>query len=276
VDIITVRVVVATEFCGEMGVFSRLAAIFDWENRKRPLFCKDIEEIRMSATGSEKTGRLSYADAVQLQRLGAEQVSRNRLEGRIRRVAGADAAFSRDGTKSIAVVTLLSYPEMELLEYAQALLPIEFPYIPGLLSFREAPVVLAAARKLKECPDVLLIDGQGVAHPRRFGLACHVGVELGWPTIGCAKSRLIGEYRQPGLKKGCHSRLLDGKEVIGTVLRSREGVRCLYVSVGHRVELRQAEQIVLRCCKGYRLPEPTRQAHQLVSKLRYSAGTLWS
>lgn len=228
----------------------------------------------MSEIHSEQIGGMTAAEAVRRQRLWAGQVCRDRLEGPIRRVAGADVAFNRDGRVAIAVVTLLSYPGMELLEYAQASRAVEFPYIPGLLSFREAPVVIAAARQLKQRPDVLLIDGQGVAHPRRFGLACHVGVELGWPTIGCAKSRLIGEYREPGWKKGGRCRLLDQGEVIGTVLRSRQGVKCLYVSVGHRVEREQAVEIVLRCCQRYRLPEPTRLAHQLVSMLRYSAGTL--
>jgi len=132
--------------------------------------------------------------------------------------------------------------------------------------------VAAAGRKLLEKPDILLIDGQGRAHPRRFGLACHVGLELGWPTIGCAKSRLIGEHREVGRGKGSQCRLVDRGEVIGKVVRSREGVKCLYVSVGHLVELEESVRIVLRCCRKYRLPEPTRQAHIQVSQIRKKVG----
>ena len=142
------------------------------------------------------------------------------------------------------------------------------PYIPGLLSFREAPAVIAALRKLQETPDVILCDGQGIAHPRRLGIASHVGVVTGLATIGCAKSRLTGHYTEPGTRKGSMSPLLDGNERVGTVIRTRDNVRPVFVSVGHLVDLPYAEQVVLTCAIKYRLPEPTRLADQLVNKAR--------
>jgi deoxyribonuclease V len=143
-----------------------------------------------------------------------------------------------------------------------------FPYIPGFLSFREAPAVLKACAKLRTTPDVLMLDGQGYAHPRRFGLACHVGLWLGIPCLGCAKSRLIGTHRESGKKAGSLAALKDKDEVIGHVIRTRDGVQPVYVSVGHRIDLPSAVRVVLAACRGCRLPEPARAAHVHVNDLR--------
>ena len=205
---------------------------------------------------------------IALQNELADRVRQSLLQGPIHRIGGADVAFSPDGKHCLAVLVVLAWPDLATLEIAHAQAPLDFPYIPGLLSFREAPAVLAAAQKLRQPPDVLILDGQGLAHPRRCGLACHVGVQLDWPTIGCAKSRLIGQHRQPGLKRTCQCSLRDGPDVIGKVLRTRDNVKPVYVSVGHRVSLPQAVRIVLGACTRYRLPEPTRRAHQAVTYRR--------
>jgi deoxyribonuclease V len=150
---------------------------------------------------------------------------------------------------------------------------VRFPYVPGLLSFREAPALLAAIRKLKAEPDAFIFDGQGLAHPRRFGLACHVGVLIDRPSVGCAKSRLIGSHDDPGRRRGSSAPLVDADQRVGTVLRTRDKVKCVYVSVGHRVSLSTAERLVLACCTRYRLPEPTRLADQLVARAKNEVRT---
>jgi deoxyribonuclease V len=168
----------------------------------------------------------------------------------------------------IAGVVLWDLAERRVVEQHTALRKLEFPYIPGLLSFREAPGWLAALRQLRQEPDLLLCDGQGMAHPRRFGIASHLGVLCGLPAIGCAKSRLVGTHEDPEEQRGGRAPLLDGDEVIGTVLRTRTGVRPLYVSIGHRIDLAAAETIVLDCALKYRLPEPTRLADRLVAETK--------
>lgn len=188
--------------------------------------------------------------------------------GRLRQVAGIDCSISRDGRYCIAAVVSYDLERHEILEQRVAKSPLRFPYVPGLLSFRETPAVLSALRKLSRTPDVLLCDAQGLAHPRRFGLACHVGVITGLPSVGCAKSRLIGGYAEPGERKGSRRALMDKRERIGTVLRTRHGVKPVYVSVGHRIELPRAERLVLDCAIRYRLPEPLRLAHQLAGRER--------
>ncbi|MBN2377691.1 MAG: deoxyribonuclease V [Sedimentisphaerales bacterium] len=210
----------------------------------------------------------NLSELTRQQQAWAKKVRPEPINHPIRVVAGADVAFSSDGNFSMAAVVALSLPKLEILSITQAIQKVTIPYIPGFLSFREAPVVIAAAQKLPIKPDVLLVDGQGLAHPRRFGLACHVGVELDWPTIGCAKSRLLGTYREPAPQKGASCRLMDGPEIIGKVLRSRYNVNCLFISIGHRITLVDAVKITLSCCRKYRLPEPARLAHQLVTKIR--------
>lgn len=156
----------------------------------------------------------------------------------------------------------------ELVETVSATQETKFPYIPGLLSFREAPACLEAVRKLTTEPDLFMIDGQGVAHPRRLGLASHLGLFLDKPTIGCAKSRLIGTFEEPGGDRGAYSLLRDGDEVIGAVVRTRSRVKPIFVSVGHRCTLEDAIRLTLACATRYRIPEPTRLAHQAVSRLK--------
>ncbi len=191
-------------------------------------------------------------------------VPRDRL-GRVRRVAGVDAAYDRAAQRTRGAVAVLAFPSLEPVEERVAERGTRFPYVPGYLAFREAPALLAALRRLKKAPDLILCDGQGLAHPRRFGLACHLGVLLDVPTIGVAKSRLVGRHAPVPRERGAWVELLDGEEPIGAVVRTRDGVRPLYVSVGHRVSLRTAVAWVLRCAPRYRLPEPCRRAHRLAS-----------
>jgi len=211
---------------------------------------------------------LSYSQARQLQTQLAGQVQFIRLRKRLRLVAGLDCAFSEDGGKIFAAVAVLHFPELEVVETATASMKVSFPYVPGLLSFREAPVCITAVERLKCRPDLFLVDGQGVAHPRRFGLAAHLGVFLDMPTIGCAKSRLIGEFEEPAIEKGTFSLLRDKGEVIGAVVRTRSGVKPVFVSVGHKCLLDDAVRMVLLCASKYRVPEPTRLAHHLVSRVK--------
>ncbi len=218
---------------------------------------------------------LSYSEARDCQNSLASKVLFRPLKRPPKLIAGIDCAFSRDGRKIVAAVVVLKMPDFTLVETTNAIRKVTFPYIPGLLSFREAPVCIAAVEKLKSKPDVFIIDGQGIAHPRRLGLAAHLGLFFDKPTIGCAKSRLIGSNKEPGLQKGAHSLLKDkqGKpstqyETIGAVLRTRTNVKPVFVSVGNKCLLKDAIEITLACAVKYRLPEPTRLAHQLVSKLK--------
>jgi len=208
---------------------------------------------------------VSVRQAMTIQKKLALSVRQTGLKEPVRFVAGVDAAFSRDGLSCIAGVVLWDLQKRKVVESHVASRRLLFPYIPGLLSFREAPAALAALRKLHCRPDVLFCDGQGIAHPRRLGIASHLGVLVGLPAVGCAKSRLIGTYEEPGLKKGSLSRLMDGDEIIGIVLRTRDKVKPLFISVGHRINLQMAEQLVLACSLGYRLPEPVRRADRLVA-----------
>ena len=236
---------------------------------------------------------LSYSEAAALQRRLSEEVQFVRprwVRGRLETVAGLDCSISRDGQRIIASAVVLRFlpsgipwtkakkglwgalesHDFELIETATASLKVSFPYIPGLLSFREAPACIAAVEKLKKEPDVFLIDGQGIAHPRRLGLAAHLGLFFDGVTIGCAKSRLTGYFEEPAFEKGSYSLLEDKNETIGAVLRTRTKVKPVFVSVGNKCTLEDAIRIVLACTTRYRLPEPTRLAHQLVSKKRDS------
>jgi deoxyribonuclease V len=184
---------------------------------------------------------------------------------KVRLVAGLDAAFTVDKKHCIGGVVVWDRNNGRLIEQHTSLRELQFPYIPGLLSFREAPALTSAMRKLKVMPDLLLCDGQGIAHPRRLGIASHIGLITGLPAVGCAKSRLIGDYQEPGPHKGDESPLFDRDELIGAVLRTRDNVRPLFVSVGHKIGLEMAVQIVLSCAVRFRLPEPTRLADILVA-----------
>lgn len=211
---------------------------------------------------------LSYSQAREVQVGLAGEVQFTPLGSSPKVVAGIDCAFSKDGEKILAAVVVLRLPDFELVETVNAARKVTFPYIPGLLSFREAPVCIAAVEKLASRPDVFIIDGQGIAHPRRLGLAAHLGLFFDRPTIGCAKSRLIGDFEEPRLEKGAHTLLTAQSETIGAVVRTRTGVKPVFVSVGNKCVLDDAIRIVLACAVKYRLPEPTRLADQAVGKLK--------
>jgi len=204
--------------------------------------------------------------------------------GTIRTVAGLDAAFVlkgsqafrkpsrwnalREANRAIGAAVLFNYPEMCELERASAEVPLEFPYVPGFLSFREIPALLAALQKLQQMPDLLFCDGQGYAHPRRMGLASHLGVVLDVPSIGCAKSLLIGEHDTMGREQGEWSAIRDGAETIGAALRTRTDCAPMYISAGHRVSLETALRLTLSVCDGTRVPRPTREADRYVSRTK--------
>jgi deoxyribonuclease V len=207
---------------------------------------------------------LAPAEAIALQKQLAAQVVRTASLGPVKRVAGIDASY-KEGLAQAAVV-ILSYPELELIEYAVARRPVSFPYVPGLLSFREAPAVLDALEKLLAPPDLLIFDGQGIAHPRRLGIASHLGLLVDLPAIGCAKSRLTGRYTEPGPERGDFSPLIDRGETVGVALRTRPKTKPLFVSIGHRVDLSTSIDYVLNCCRRYRLPETTRWAHRVAGE----------
>jgi deoxyribonuclease V len=206
---------------------------------------------------------VSPSEAIAIQRELSCKVEVSKLCGPARYIAGLDAAFTPDGKWCLAALVLWDMQDRAVVEQHVTRSRWTFPYVPGLLSFREAPALLAALIKLQTQPDVLMCDGQGLAHPRRFGLACHIGLLTGLPSIGCAKSILVGKHGALNLERGSKVPLEDCGERIGTVLRTRNGVNPVYVSVGHRIDLAGAEKIVLQCAMRYRLPEPTRLADQL-------------
>lgn len=211
---------------------------------------------------------VSPARAMEIQRALAARVQQSATRRRYLLIAGLDSCFTPDGTKCIGGVVLWDAQSEAVLEERVAIRILRFPYVPGLLSFREAPAILGALRKLRGNPDALMCDGHGLAHPRRFGIACHIGVLCDRPTIGCAKSRLVGGHREPGDRRGASVPLADRDERIGSVLRTQRDIRPVYVSVGHRIDLRTAERIVLECATRYRLPEPTRLADKLVARVK--------
>jgi deoxyribonuclease V len=203
--------------------------------------------------------------AIAAQAALAGQVLRRDELGEVRRVAGIDIGFEEEGRITRAAVAVLDYPGLALRESAVVRQPTCFPYVPGLLSFREAPAALAALRQLTLAPDLILYDGQGIAHPRRLGIASHLGLVTGIPSIGVAKTRLVGEHAPVPEGRGEWVPLLDRGEIVGAVLRSRAGVKPLYVSIGHRIGLETAVRWVMACVTRYRLPETTRWAHRLAS-----------
>lgn len=205
--------------------------------------------------------QLSTAQALDTQRRLAAQVSWRSEVGAPGFIAGVDISVNRARGTATGAVVVLSYPELKLVETKVVDGKLDFPYIPGLLSFRESPLTLAACEWLTVTPDLILVDGQGIAHPRRMGLASHLGLFLDTPTIGCAKSLLCGSYEEPGDEPGSSAEVVDKGETIGVALRTKSGVKPIYVSIGHKVDLQTAIDWVMKCCRGYRLPEPTRLAH---------------
>jgi len=211
---------------------------------------------------------LSCKEAIEIQRQLASQVRFAAMKKRPKIIAGLDCAFSKDGKRIFASAVVIDLSDFSIIETTTAARKVDFPYIPGLLSFREAPACIDAIEKLKNTPDVFIVDGQGIAHPRRLGIASHIGLLIDKPTIGCAKSRLIGTFDEPGRRKGSFSPLVDSDEKIGVVLRTRTDVKPVFVSVGHKCTLEDAISIILECTTKYRLPEPSRLAHQLVGQAK--------
>lgn len=209
---------------------------------------------------------IDIKQARQLQQQLAQQVCTEDRFDRVSRVAGTDVGFEDGGKTTRAAVAVLSFPELELIEYRISRRATRFPYVPGYLSFRECPALLDALQQLTRQPDLLLCDGQGIAHPRRFGIACHLGVLTGIPAIGVAKSRLTGTHAEVGPEKGDWQPLIDQGETIGAVLRTRSNVKPVYVSPGHGVSLSSAIEYVLACTSRYRLPETTRWADGIASR----------
>lgn len=204
---------------------------------------------------------LPPAQAIAVQQMLRRQVVTRGELPEVRTVAGVDISTAAE--RAHAAIVVLRFPELEPLEAAQADLPLTFPYVPGLLAFREAPAILAAVQGLRIEPDLFIFDGHGRAHPRRMGIASHVGVILDKPSIGCAKSLLCGQCEPLGAAAGEFAQIIDKGEIIGAAVRTCDGRRPVYVSIGHKIDLPTAISYVLRCCKGYRLPEPARRAHRV-------------
>lgn len=229
---------------------------------------------------------LTPTEAVELQKKLREQVRVQPLDRDVRLVAGCDISFNKFSEIVYAGIVVLRLPDLEIVDRATAIARITFPYIPGLLSFRETPALLEAWEKLNTAPDVVMLDGQGLAHQRRFGIACHFGLITGRPTLGCAKTVLVGRYDEPGELAGSYSLMSHKGEVVGAAVRTKDRVAPVYVSLGNLIDLPGAIDLALRCVKGYagggeslfeskpaskskyRIPEPTRQAHLLVNELR--------
>jgi deoxyribonuclease V len=212
---------------------------------------------------------LTPKEAVALQRRLVGRVRTSNRLGPVHFVAGTDIAVSHNSPDGYAGVVVMSYPDLRIVETISVTASLTFPYIPGLLAFRELPLLLKAFARLRCTPDLILVDGQGLAHPRRFGIACHLGLLLDTPTIGCAKSRLFGRHKAPKLRRGHFEKLYDAhNRVIGAAVRTKDHTNPIYVSIGHRISLPTAIRYTLACSRGYRLPEPTRQAHLYVGSIR--------
>ncbi|MDF7798860.1 deoxyribonuclease V [Pontiellaceae bacterium B1224] len=208
---------------------------------------------------------VSPKEAIAIQKALQSHINLTDDFGDIKTVAGVDVGFRKNNTITVAAIAVLDFQTLEVIETVVAHRPTTFPYIPGLLSFREVPCVLEAMLKLSAQPDLLLCDGQGIAHPRRFGIAAHLGLLLDLPAIGVGKSRLCGTHPEVPAKKGSHIPLMDKDEQIGVVLRTRSNIKPLYISPGHRVSMHSAHKLVMQCITKYRLPETTRRAHKLAS-----------
>ncbi len=207
-------------------------------------------------------------EAIRIQNKLRGLVKVENLKSKINYIAGADISFDKGSNVVYAGIVVLKFQELEEIEHSLVITEVNFPYIPGLLSFRESPALIKAWEKIEVVPDVVVIDGQGIAHPRRFGIASHFGVLIDRPTIGCAKSLLVGRYDEPSEKAGSYSYLYDSGEIVGVALRTRDNVQPVFVSVGHKITLEESIEIILQTVKGFRIPEPTRRAHNLVNALR--------
>lgn len=215
---------------------------------------------------------LTPAQAVALQKELRNQLEFTPLATPPKTIAGADISFNKYSETVYAGIVVLSFPELEILEETGIVTTAKFPYVPGLLSFRESPALLEVWDKLTIKPDVLVMDGQGTAHPRRMGIACHIGLWLDVPTLGCAKSLLCGRFDEPGEKKGSTSPLMHYGELIGNVVRTKDKTQPVYVSPGNHITLEESVELMLACSNKYRIPEPTRRAHLFVNTLRQADG----
>lgn len=211
---------------------------------------------------------LSPQQAVQLQQQLRDRVNITPLTKPVKTIAGADISFNKYSPRVYAAIVVLELPSLNTIEEAGAVCEIAFPYVPGLLSFREIPALIEAWKKLTAEPDVVMLDGQGIAHPRRFGIASHFGLFVDRPTLGCAKSVLVGKYEEPQAQRGAWTPMIHRNETVGAALRTKTNVSTVFVSPGHRLDLADAIDITLQCNGGYRIPEPTRRAHNLANALR--------
>jgi deoxyribonuclease V len=210
--------------------------------------------------------RITPAEAIELQNQLRNRIILTDDFGPISTVAGVDVCIGRGWKEGKCGIVVLSFPELQIVETKTHTAPIDFPYVPGLLAFREVPVFLETYELLKVKPDLIFFDGHGYAHPRRFGLACHAGLIVNKPTIGCAKSRLTGTFVEPAADAGSVTELIaDDGEVIGSVVRTKKGTKPVFISPGHRISLATATKLALECTRSHRIPEPTRLAHELVS-----------
>lgn len=211
---------------------------------------------------------LQYAEAVEIQRELQQKLILKAPDMTPKLVAGADVSYSKGSDIFFASVVVLEMPEMNIVEEVTANGRIDFPYIPGLLSFREAPILIKAFEKVKNVPDIVIFDGQGIAHPRGIGLASHMGLILDLPSIGCAKKILVGDYVSVGSNVGDYTPIIYKENTVGAALRTRQNVKPVFVSPGHKMDVPAAVEIAINSCRGYKLPEPTRQAHLSVNRAR--------
>ena len=209
--------------------------------------------------------KVTPQEAIAIQERMRHLVERTDRLPQIHRIAGVDVCFDEHSQIAHAAIAVFSFPDLKLIDKSVAQRTVAFPYIPGLFAFRELPAVLDALARLRKSPDIIICDGHGIAHPRRFGMASHLGVLLDQPTIGVGKSLLVGHHIELPHERGSWVPLEDGNEVIGAVLRTQAGIKPVYVSVGHRISLQTAVRLVLACTPRYRLPETTREAHKLAS-----------
>lgn len=216
---------------------------------------------------------LTPAEAVAYQHELHKQIQIKPLETPIRTIAGADISFNKYEETVYAGIVVFSYPELKIIGTSTAISRTSFPYISGLLAFREVPALLEAWNKLESKPDVLMLDGQGIAHERRLGIATHFGLVTGATTLGCAKSRLTGAYQEPGNELMAESPLYHKGEQVGVALRSKRNCNPLFISPGNNINIPQSVEVIKQCLRGYRIPEPTRQAHLLVNKIRIANGS---
>jgi deoxyribonuclease V len=210
-------------------------------------------------------------EAIQIQENLRSRIILKTIFSEVRTIGGGDVAYSKKRNLLFGAIVVLSFPQMETLDIAKAHGKIPFPYIPGLFSLREGPILIKTFQRLRTKPDVMVYDGQGIAHPRGFGLASHMGLWFDLPSIGCAKTPLLGEFVSPGLSKGSFELIRRKGKEVGAVLRTKDNVKPLFVSPGHRIDLPTSIQLILKCCQGFRVPEPLRRAHHISRNMMHSA-----